>query len=165
MRTFHLIFVGLFFSFCFANAQNKAAEQDKEILNPNFDQKLADSLGADDYGMKSYILVILKTGPKDKELTDPVQRAELFKGHFANINALADSGKLVIAGPFSTANTRKYRGIFLLNCKTEEEAKELLKGDPTLSEGIFEAEILPWYGSAAIGTHLKIHKKIAKQNP
>lgn len=165
MRYIHIITLGLLFSFTYASGQSKDAQERTQSSNPNFDQKLADSLGADKYGMKPYILVILKTGPKDKEIADPTKRAELFKGHFANINALADSGKLVIAGPFSTANSLKYRGIFLLNCKTEEEAKELLKGDPTFSAGIFEAEILPWYGSAAIGTYLKTHKKIAKENP
>ncbi|MGB3198004.1 MAG: hypothetical protein WBB17_09795, partial [Saprospiraceae bacterium] len=30
--------------------------------NPNFDKALAEKLGGDDYGMKSYYLVILKTG-------------------------------------------------------------------------------------------------------
>lgn len=35
-----------------------------------FDQKLADSLGADQYGMKNYFLVILKTGENDSKITD-----------------------------------------------------------------------------------------------
>jgi len=30
--------------------------------NPNYDAKLAADLGADDYGMKKFVLVILKTG-------------------------------------------------------------------------------------------------------
>lgn len=165
MRYIYLFSLVLLFSFSFVNAQNKNEKQENEITNPRFEAKLADSLGADQYGMKSYVLVILKTGPKDNELTDPTQRAELFKGHFANINALAESGKLVLAGPFSTANKLKYRGIFLLNCTTEQEAKELLSGDPTISAGIFEAEILPWYGSAAIGTYLDYHERIYKKEP
>ena len=35
--------------------------------NPNYDKLLADSLDGDDYGMKAYILVILKTGPNNIE--------------------------------------------------------------------------------------------------
>ena len=65
--------------------------------NPDYDKKLADSLGGDDYGMKSYILVILKTGENvitDKKITD-----SLFRGHMDNINNLAKNGKLVVAGP------------------------------------------------------------------
>ncbi len=30
--------------------------------NPDYDSELAKKLGADDYGMKMYVLVILKTG-------------------------------------------------------------------------------------------------------
>lgn len=41
--------LSLFLFSSFINAQNK-----------EFDQKLADSLGADQYGMKTYFLVILK---------------------------------------------------------------------------------------------------------
>ncbi len=47
--------------------------------NSAYDQQLADSLGGDDYGMKAYVLVILKTGSatiKDKAVTD-----SLFRGH------------------------------------------------------------------------------------
>ena len=130
-----------------------------------FSQKLADSLGADKYGMKSYFLVILKTGAKDKEITDKEQRAELFKGHFSNMQEMEKSGKLKMAGPFSTANHLGYRGIFLLDVKTEDEAKAFLQNDPTIKTGIFDVEILPWYGSAAIPMHLDYHKKIAKENP
>ncbi|MBW8361602.1 MAG: YciI family protein [Kaistella sp.] len=130
-----------------------------------FNQKLADSLNADERGMKSYMLVILKTGPKDAEITDKTQRAELFKGHFSNMTEMEKSGKLKLAGPFATKNTLGYRGIFLLDVKTEEEARTLLQNDPTIKAGIFEVEILPWYGSAAIPMHLKYHKQISKENP
>ncbi|MBN2395104.1 MAG: hypothetical protein JXC36_01425, partial [Candidatus Atribacteria bacterium] len=40
----------------------KAEQKDSTISNPNYDKSLADKLGGDDYGMKSYFLVILKTG-------------------------------------------------------------------------------------------------------
>ena len=139
--------------FSFANAQNSA-----------FDQKLADSLGADQRGMKTYLLVILKTGPKDKEISDKKQRDELFKGHFSNMSEMAKAGKLRLAGPFATKNELGYRGIFLLDVKDEEEAKALLQNDPTIKNGIFEVEILPWFGSAAIPMHLKYHEKISKKS-
>src|SRR5215203_1618583 len=74
-----------------------------------YDGKLADSLGGDDYGMKMYVLVILKTGPAtfDKKKTD-----SLFIGHMSNIGRLARAGKLVVAGPLKK-NDRTYRGIFI----------------------------------------------------
>lgn len=138
-----------------------------EILSEKktYNQKLADSLGADKMGMKNYMLVILKTGPKDAEITDKTQRSELFKGHFSNMEAMQKAGKLKLAGPFATKNQLGYRGIFLLDVKTEDEAKNLLQNDPTIKSGIFEVEILPWYGSAAIPMHLKYHKMISKEQP
>ena len=49
--------------------------------NPKYDSTLAKSLGGDDYGMKMYVLVMLKTGPAkfEKKNTD-----SLFQGHMAN---------------------------------------------------------------------------------
>lgn len=37
-------------------------EKDSLISNPNYHKELVDKLGADDYGIKSYFLVILETG-------------------------------------------------------------------------------------------------------
>ena len=130
-----------------------------------FNQKLADSLGADERGMRSYMLIILKTGPQDSLITDKKQREELFKGHFSNMNEMEKAGKLKLAGPFATKNNLGYRGIILLDVKTEAEARDLLQNDPTVKTGIFNVEILPWYGSAAIPMHLQYHKKIAKDTP
>ncbi len=127
--------------------------------NPLYDQKLADSLGADDYGMKAYVLVILKTGPvkiENKALTD-----SLFRGHLNNIGRLAKEGKLVVAGPLKQ-NEKTYRGIFILNVKTLDEAKILLQSDPAVKEKLLEAELFQWYGSAALPMYLKDHARIEK---
>ena len=51
--------------------------------NTVYDPLLAESLGGDDYGMKSYMLVILKTGTA--EIEDKEIRDSLFQGHIANI--------------------------------------------------------------------------------
>lgn len=124
-----------------------------------FDKALADSLGGDQYGMKMYFLVILKTG--SNQITDKEKTAELFKGHMANISKLVKDGKMVIAGPLGK-NDKQYRGIFVLNVKTKEEAEALLEGDPVLKEKLMEAEIYPWYGSAALPKYLEYHAKIAQ---
>ena len=138
------------FTTCGINAQKP---------NPDYDSTLARKLGADDRGMKSYVLVILKTGPAVIEAG--ARRDSLFKGHFANINRMADQGKLVVAGPIG-ANDKSYRGIFILNVKTTDEARALLQNDPTVKEKIFEAELYPWYGSAALSEYLDAAKKIEK---
>lgn len=84
-------------------------------LNPEYDAVLADSLGADNYGMKPYVLVILKTG--DAKIDDKNKISELFRGHLDNINRLVEENKLIVAGPLGK-NENSYRGIFILNVKT-----------------------------------------------
>jgi uncharacterized protein YciI len=129
-----------------------------------FDAKLAKKVGADDYGMRSYVFCILKTGPKDAEITDKKQRAEIFAGHMANIQRLADEGQLVLAGPFGT-NNRAYRGLFIFAVQTVEEAQKLVETDPVIKSGMMIAELTPWYGSAATMLINENHKKIAKKAP
>jgi uncharacterized protein YciI len=130
-------------------------------VNPQYDSTLAKTLGADEYGMKTYILVILKTGTNNLEKGQ--ERNELFRGHMENINRMAEDGKLVIAGPMGK-NDMTYQGIFILNVTTKEEARELLKSDPVIREKILDTELFEWYGSAAIGEYLKVHKKIEKKS-
>jgi len=130
--------------------------------NPVYNKTLADSLGGDDYGMKMYTMVILKTGSNtslDKAKTD-----SLFRGHLDNIGRLASSGKLIVAGPLRK-NDKSYRGIFILNVKTNEEALALLETDPAIKEKLLEAEIFGWYGSAALPMYLKYHDQVEKKKP
>lgn len=125
--------------------------------NPNYDSVLAKSLGADEYGMKKYVLVILKTG--SNTTADKATKDSLFAGHMANIGRLAETGKLVLAGPLGK-NEKNYRGIFILNVPGVEEASELVQTDPAVKAKIFEVELFPWYGSAALPEYLKAEDKI-----
>lgn len=124
-----------------------------------YDAELAQKLGADEMGMKSYTLVILKTGPSIVE--DKALRDNLFAGHFSNMNIMSEAGKLILAGPLSQ-NKQNYRGIFILNTTSEEEVRELLSADPTIAKGIFEVELFTWYGSAALPEYLVAHEKIQR---
>lgn len=129
--------------------------------NPKYNKALADSLGADDYGMKMYVLVILKPGNaqiQDKKVSD-----SLFAGHLQNINHLAKTGKLVMAGPIKE-NSRSYEGIFILNAKTIEEAKALLETDPAIKANVFATELFEWYGSAALPLYLNFHDNVKKKD-
>ncbi|WDI30781.1 YciI family protein [Hyphococcus flavus] len=128
--------------------------------NDKYDAALAEELGADDYGMRSYIFVMLRTGPADAEITDAERRNELFAGHFANIRNLAEEGKLVLAGPLS--NGTNERGLYVLNVETIEDAQALMENDPTIVAGVFTAEYINFYGSAALMKLNDIHAKIQK---
>jgi uncharacterized protein YciI len=129
-------------------------------VQERYDSILAKNLGADDYGMKAYIFVLLKPGSNNLEKGEA--RDSIFRGHLKNIGRLAESGKLVIAGPLGD-NNKSYRGIFILNVKTIDEAKELLQTDPAISSKVLDAELYDWYGAASIGEYLKVQKKIIKK--
>ncbi|MEO0064687.1 MAG: hypothetical protein RI983_13 [Bacteroidota bacterium] len=126
-----------------------------------YDETLAKKLGADEYGMKQYILVILRTGSnttQDKKFID-----SCFAGHMSNMNVMVKADKLVVAGPMGK-NDKTYRGIFILNLTNKEEAEKLLKTDPAVNTGLLEAEYFPWYGSAALATYLTNVGKVTKKN-
>jgi uncharacterized protein YciI len=67
----------------------------------------------------------------------------------------------VVAGPIGK-NDKAYRGIFILNVKTIEEARELTQTDPSVKAGIFEVELFPWFGSAALPMNLYYTDKVEK---
>ncbi len=140
-----------------------AQAPEASLKNPQFDAALAKKVGADKMGMRSYVLAILRTGPKDGEIKGK-DREELFRGHLANIGRLANEGKLSVAGPFGK-NDRSFRGLFILNVKTEDEARALVDTDPVVKSGMMIVELVPWYGSAALMEVNQIHKQIAETNP
>jgi uncharacterized protein YciI len=126
-----------------------------------YNKHLADSLGADEYGMKMYVLVLLKSGENktaDQTITD-----SLFSGHMKNINRLVKMGKLIVAGPLQK-NENNYRGIFILDVKTIEEAKSLLETDPAIHSKLLTPELYGWYGSAALPLYLPASEKVREKS-
>ncbi|MGB5015312.1 MAG: YciI family protein [Pyrinomonadaceae bacterium] len=153
----HRIALALFVTACFSGlafAQNTVSDP----KTPTYDAALAKKLGADERGMKQYVMCFLKTGPL--KVDDKAKQQELMKGHFGMINRLAEAGKLTLAGPFSDGG--EYRGIYVFDVRTIEEAKELTATDPSIKEGYFMVEFIKWYGSAALMEVSSTHKKIAK---
>ena len=141
---------------CLAGA---AAAQEKPLTPPPYDAALAERLGADSRGMRGYVFVILKTGPKT-DLTKE-ESARIFAGHMANIKRLAAEGKLVLAGPFLD-NPSHFEGLFVFNVKTVKEADALLVTDPAVAAGVFTYDAYNWYGSAALMEVTAIHDRIDK---
>ena len=123
-----------------------------------YDPALAQRLGADERGMRQYVLVILKTGPRDSEITGDA-RAAAFEGHFANMRRMAEAGQLVTAGPLSP-NERQYRGLYIFAVATVAVAEALAASDPAVAAGIFAYEAFPWYGSAALMETPSIHERL-----
>lgn len=125
------------------------------------DPELARKLGADDMGMRKYVMAFLKRGPNRP--SDPAEARKLQQGHMANIARMAKEGKLVVAGPF--LDNGDLRGIYIFNVATVAEAEALTKTDPAIQAGSLAMELHPWYGSAALMEVNSTHERIAKQNP
>lgn len=125
-----------------------------------YDAKLATSLGADEYGMRQYVLVILKTGPK--KMVVGKEREEMFKGHMDNIKRLAAEGKLAVAGPLD--GKEGWRGLYIMAVKTIDEARKLVETDPVVKEGEMIAEYHTYYGSAGLMQVNEIHRKVQKKS-
>jgi len=143
-----------------ACASTQTQKTESNMSASYFNAELANKLGADDYGMRSYVLAILKTGPNDKTITDEAKRKELFSGHFSNMGRLAEEGKLLLAGPLDGQLQR--RGIFVFNVASIEEAEAIVKTDPSIAAGIFAVELHKYYGSAALMQVNEVHQQIQK---
>lgn len=123
-----------------------------------FDSILAKKYGADDYGMKKYVIAFLKRGPNRSQ--DSITKIELQRAHLNNINKLAEDGKLVLAGPFF--GNENLRGIYIFDVKSIKEAEILTNSDPAIKAGSLIMELKEWYGSAALMGINETHKKISK---
>lgn len=127
----------------------------------NYDSALAKKLNADDYGMKSYVFVLLKKGPAiitDKKILDSI-----FHGHMANIQRLTSENKLVLAGPMGD-NDKNYEGIFVFNTASIDEAKQWLSTDPAIQSKDLDAELYSWYCTAALQEIPALHQQVQKKS-
>jgi uncharacterized protein YciI len=139
-------------------SQPAAAQGVAAVPAPQYDAELAKSLGADERGMRSYVLVILKTGPN--KVPEGPARTKMFEGHFANIQRLANEKKLVLAGPFDGADG--WRGLFVFATPDIEQVRTYVATDPVIISGEMVAEYHKFYGSAGLMMVTDIHNKIKK---
>jgi len=147
---------------CLVPEKKRLAQIDITEVGFGIDSLLAVQLSADEYGMKTYVMALLKRGPRLR-MIDSVTATNLQKAHMANITRLADEGKLVIAGPFM--DNTDLKGIYIFDVKTIQEAQKLCETDPAIKAGSLMMELHPWYGSAAMMQIPAIHNKIAKKQP
>ena len=124
-----------------------------------YDAALAKKLGADENGMKTYVMAFLKAGPNRNRPREEAQKLQA--AHRANINRLAAEGKLVLAGPF--ADDGELRGIYVFDVRTNAEAEALTKTDPAIQAGQLVMELHPWYATAGLMTIPELHNRIEKK--
>ncbi len=101
--------------------------------------------------MTLFWFVMLVMGMDRDKITDTARINQLQAGHMANMQRMADMGKLIVAGPFG--DDGHWRGIFIFDAASREEVEALLKTDPAISAGRLDYEIHPWW--TAKGTVFK----------
>ncbi len=103
-----------------------------------------------DFEMITYYMVMLRRGPKwTAEITPQIE--ELQRQHMANINRLAASGELILAGPFlEQTGDKALTGMFIFKVESERAARELTESDPAVKGGRFVYEIYPWLGPSTL---------------
>lgn len=156
MKTYiYFLMVFIFITSC-KPKETKIENVEQKVTTYN--DSLAKKIGADEYGMKKFVIAFLKRGPNRSQ--DSTKAADLQRGHMNNISKLADEGKLVLAGPFF--GNDDLRGIYVFDVQSIEEAEKLTATDPAIKAGSLVMELKEWYGSAGLVLLNDIHKQIAK---
>jgi uncharacterized protein YciI len=126
-----------------------------------YDAQLALRTGADQRGMRQYVLVILKSSATP--VAAGPERDAMFQGHFANMERLAAQGKLVLAGPLD--NVDGWRGLFVFAVSDIDEARQLVATDPVVARGEMVPEFHRYYGTAALVLVNDLHQRLKAPAP
>ena len=105
--------------------------------------------GADQpkYEMTTYALGILRKGPSWTAADTPETRS-LQAAHMANIQKMAATGKLIVAGPMGDEGD--LRGVFIFQETTPDEARAMMAADPAVKAGRFIPEVHAWFAAAGL---------------
>lgn len=109
-----------------------------------------------EYEMATYQIAFLRKGPAWSAEESP-ERARLQEAHMAHIRKMAETGKLILAGPF--ADDGDLRGLFIFRTDTLEEAKALAEQDPSVQAGRLRIEWHPWYAAKNITVTAKAKRE------
>jgi uncharacterized protein len=150
----------LLFQAC-GNGEKKSESEIKHTVTElRYDSARAAEYGADEYGMKKYVMAFLKRGPNRSQ--DSATAANLQKAHLENIQEMARSGKLVLAGPFF--GDGDLRGIYVFDVENIEEAEEMTRTDPAIQAGRLTMDLKEWYGPAGLHAVAEISETLTKKN-
>ena len=93
-------------------------------------------------------MALLKHGPKWTAAKN-AETERLHQEHINYVLSLLDSGKAIIAGPFTDGG--EIAGVFVFRAKSAAEAKAWTEADPTVAAGFFIAEMHPWWSEDIFG--------------
>lgn len=87
-------------------------------------------------------MALLKHGPK-WTAAENEQTKRMHEDHVNYVISTLDSGKAIIAGPFTDGG--EIDGIYVFRAKSAEEAKAWAEADPSVASGFRIAEMHPWW--------------------
>lgn len=102
------------------------------------------------YTMKRYVFMLLNSG--ETKSSNDEEAAKFQELHMAHLGKLAESGKLIVAGPFD-GDKGNHRGLLIFDVETVEEALKLEGEDPMVKTDRLRMEVFYWWG--AKGTVIK----------
>lgn len=142
------------------STKDQRSSNENEKVEEHYDSLKATKFGADDYGMKTYVMAFLKKG--SNQSLDSLESQRLQSAHMANIGRMAEAGKLVLAGPFYGNDS--LRGIYIFDTSSLDSAKKWTQSDPAIQQKSLKMDLKLWYGSAALMGINETHQSISKVN-
>lgn len=135
MKIILTLFTLLFLISC----KNNDATEKLDTTNIKYDLNADTSIYSGE--MKRYWLVLLTKGPHRDQ--DSISKAKIQQAHRANINRLANEGKIVMAGPIGVDGD--IQGIFLMNCSDSTEVEKFVNTDTAVITGRLIMKYYPWW--------------------
>jgi uncharacterized protein YciI len=110
---------------------------------------------------ESYQLVILQRPEHPRDYPQD-KLEEIQQAHLAHLRHLAETGKLLVAGPLDDQPDPRLRGIEIFRAGSIEEAKRLAGEDPAVKAGRLEVVVMTWYTEKGALT-FPVAEKLSKQ--
>ncbi len=96
--------------------------------------------------MKRYVFMMLEAG--ENRSHDSIQAIKIQAGHMDHLNKMAESGKLIMAGPFEKGDP--YRGLLIFDLETIEEAEMMERDDPAVVAGRLKMKTFYWWSAKGV---------------
>lgn len=97
-------------------------------------------------------MALLKHGPK-WSATETPETKRVREEHINYVLAMLDSGKAVIAGPFTDGG--EIAGVFVFRAPSAADAKAWVEADPSVASGMHVVEMHPWWSEDIFGKPAK----------
>jgi uncharacterized protein len=92
--------------------------------------------------MADWLCIIRPPRPTFMEDSSP-EEDEVMRAHFEYLEGLLEAGRLILAGP----SLEPPFGVIVFEAESEEEARRLIDGDPSVAAGLQTPELHPFRAS------------------